>query len=101
MCSLPQQTCWRAAADLYIHILSSPDTRALQCTVDVIDQELDLLIAAMKKLGVIFYVAGTCLVPSYRSLNFMDPCSYRVSTSGIHATKTEHDRAVARTAITI
>ncbi|KAH9935814.1 hypothetical protein B0H21DRAFT_780844 [Amylocystis lapponica] len=65
-------TCWRCAGDVYTRILASPQTQALQCTVDVIDGELDVLIGAMQKLGTRFAVAG------------------------IHASKTEGDRIRAR-----
>ncbi|EMD34354.1 hypothetical protein CERSUDRAFT_117232 [Gelatoporia subvermispora B] len=63
--------CWRTAADVYIRMLASPQTQTLQCALDVINQELDVLILAMNRLGLLFPVAG------------------------IHASKTEQDRIAA------
>ncbi|OCH90663.1 hypothetical protein OBBRIDRAFT_730443 [Obba rivulosa] len=51
-------TCWRTAADVYIRMLSSPQTQTLQCAVDVINQELDVLVIAMNRLGLLFPVAS-------------------------------------------
>ncbi|KAI0927943.1 hypothetical protein AcW2_004110 [Taiwanofungus camphoratus] len=51
--------CWRSVADVYIRILATPYMQALDTTMDIIEQQLNVLIAAMRRLSSVFPVAGT------------------------------------------
>ncbi|KAJ2985092.1 hypothetical protein NUW54_g10267 [Trametes sanguinea] len=66
-------TCWRSAAEVYMRILAmSQGQTALASTAELIEQEIDTLIAAMQRLSCVFPIAG------------------------IYATKVQEDRASAR-----
>ncbi|OBZ75980.1 Nitrogen assimilation transcription factor nirA [Grifola frondosa] len=65
-------TCWQCAADMYGSMLSSSP---LYPAVDIIAQDLDMLVAAMRRLSCMFPIAG------------------------IHASKIERSRSVAHQSI--
>ncbi|KAL6308695.1 hypothetical protein BKA93DRAFT_725409 [Sparassis latifolia] len=51
-------TCWRCATDVFVRELTSPRVQRTQYTLDIVDQELDVLVDAMKRLSLLFPVAG-------------------------------------------
>ncbi|CAL1703325.1 unnamed protein product [Somion occarium] len=64
-------TCWSTVADVFLRALSSTaPSLVAQSTVDFVNQELDLIVNAMKMLSTFFPIAG------------------------IHATKIEQDRTM-------
>ncbi|KAI0668420.1 hypothetical protein C8Q78DRAFT_258081 [Trametes maxima] len=66
--------CWRSAAEVYIRILASSQGQPLSTTADLVEQELDTLVAAMQRLSHVFPIAA----------------------AAIYATKVQEDRATAR-----
>ncbi|KAI0648376.1 hypothetical protein C8Q79DRAFT_999736 [Trametes meyenii] len=50
--------CWRSAAEVYIRILASSQGQPLSTTADLVEQELDTLVAAMQRLSHVFPIAG-------------------------------------------
>lgn len=52
------QTCWRSAAEVYLRIRTSSQGQPLSTTTDLIEQELDTLIAALQRLSLAFPIAG-------------------------------------------
>ncbi|KAI0355064.1 hypothetical protein OH77DRAFT_1403965 [Trametes cingulata] len=65
-------TCWRSAAEVYLRIVASSQGLPLSTTVELVEQEIDILIAALRRLSLIFPIAG------------------------IYANKVQEDRAAAR-----
>ena len=51
------QTGWRSAAEVYLRILAMPP-QSLPTAVDVFEQQVDTLVSALQRLGLLFPVAG-------------------------------------------
>ncbi|KAI0831646.1 hypothetical protein BC628DRAFT_1311331 [Trametes gibbosa] len=51
-------TCWRSAAEVYLRIRSSSQGQPLTTTTELIEQELDTLVAALQRLSLVFPIAG-------------------------------------------
>ncbi|KAI0628741.1 hypothetical protein C8Q77DRAFT_1238016 [Trametes polyzona] len=51
-------TCWRSAAEVYLRIRTSSQGQPPSTTAELIEQELDTLIAALQRLCLVFPIAG-------------------------------------------
>ncbi|KAI8999105.1 hypothetical protein BD414DRAFT_476995 [Trametes punicea] len=51
-------TSWRAAAEVYLRILAMSQGHTLPTTVELIEQDINTLIAAMQRLSCVFPIAG-------------------------------------------
>ncbi|KAH9857547.1 hypothetical protein C2E23DRAFT_719457 [Lenzites betulinus] len=65
-------TCWRSAAEVYLRIRAFSQGQTLTTTAELIEQELDTLVAALQRLSLVFPIAG------------------------IYAAKIQDDRAITR-----
>ncbi|RDX52836.1 hypothetical protein OH76DRAFT_129357 [Lentinus brumalis] len=65
-------TCWRAAAEVYLRMLAMPHGQSMSTNLELLEQQIDLVIAAMRRLSILFPIAG------------------------IYAAKVQEDRAASR-----
>ncbi|KAI0737938.1 fungal-specific transcription factor domain-containing protein [Daedaleopsis nitida] len=64
--------CWRAAAEVYMRTLAMHQSQSMPANAELVEQQVDRLVAAMHRLGLLFPIAR------------------------IHAAKVQEDRAAAR-----
>ena len=52
------QTCWRAAAEVYLRMLAMPPGQSMPTNPELIEQQVDFVVAAMRRLSCLFPIAG-------------------------------------------
>ena len=59
------QACWRSVAEIYLRVLAMPQG---QVHPDLVEQQIDTVVDAMKRLGLVFPISSACLSSSLFSL---------------------------------
>ncbi|THH31857.1 hypothetical protein EUX98_g2331 [Antrodiella citrinella] len=96
--------CWHCTADVFIKTLVPPTSHTRHNANEIADQQIDVLIAAMKRLGRLFPIAGTSHFTTHPLYHWW----YRgmredvlTLVTGIHATKTGQHRTATRNSLGI
>ena len=55
------QACWRSVAEIYLRVLAMPQG---QVHPDLVEQQIDTVVDAMKRLGLVFPISSACLSSS-------------------------------------